>query len=461
MKTWGFEKKYIDKKTRFLNFWKGTVIFIVLFSFFSFFSFLNETVYADKTNILKKIEKLKNLDYLHQKHIPSILAKFILDYKAWKNILKDKKAIIYLENKLDLLINISGYGALKKDIKYIYNQFKIYQNDIFDILWEKQKRNYLVIFANTDEERPDSGFFGSYAEVSFSGGHLVDFHIYDSYKVLFDTCKVHSLNWYQECDRKKLRYYHNNKKFNKLFKYTSFISSNFFGFTDLNAKNIIHIYEKTYHKKIDGVIFVKSDILKYLLVDGEKTLWKMEVMNYKNLQLRRSWKLKQAIKTQYLNFTKNLIQKNKKTMIKNFIRNYKKIVSNGYIRVYLPFVSQKFQNYLKENNFVFYNDKKSAYLFFYNIGNNKNSKFVDHITEVNEKIYVNEIKFPLKKWKNIIKWKNVFNDNDDYYKFLEREKVDKSSFLWAKNIIYKDLLIVPDNCKKRKLWERYYEIECK
>jgi len=459
--SWGFEKKVIDKKKRFLNFWKETIVFIVLFFFFSFFSFVNEVVYADKENVLRKIENLNKLSYLHQKHIPSILAKFVLDYKSGKNILKDKKAIIYLENNLDLFLEISGFAKYKKDIKYIYNQFKPYKKDIFDILWENKKRNYLVIFENTDEERPDGWFFGSFAELSFSGGHLNNFHIYDSYKVLYDACKIHSLDWYQKCDRKKLRYFHNNKKFQELFKYTSFISSNFFGFTDLNAQNIIKIYENVYHKNIDGVIFVKSDILKYLLVDGEKTLWKMEVMNYKNLQLRRNWKLTKPIKTQYLHFTKNLIQKNKKTMIKNFIRNYKKIVSNWYIRVYFPFVSNDFKKYLKENNFVFYDDKKSAYLFFYNIWNNKNSKFVDHIVEVNWKVFVNDIKFQLNKGKNTIKWKNIFNDDEQYYKFLEKEKVDKKSFLFSKNIVYEDLLIVPDNCKKERLKDNEYDIYCK
>jgi len=162
-----------------------------------------------------------------------------------------------------------------------------------------------------------------------------------------------------------------------------------------------------------------------------------------------------------IHFTKNLIQKNKKTMIKNFIRNYKKIVSNWYIRVYFPFVSNDFKKYLKENNFVFYDDKKSAYLFFYNIWNNKNSKFVDHIVEVNWKVFVNDIKFQLNKGKNTIKWKNIFNDDEQYYKFLEKEKVDKKSFLFSKNIVYEDLLIVPDNCKKERLKDNEYDIYCK
>jgi len=63
---------------------------LLLFFFlpiFAFFSFLNETVHADKINVLEKISKFNSLSFLHQKSLPSSLAKLILDYKNGKNIL--------------------------------------------------------------------------------------------------------------------------------------------------------------------------------------------------------------------------------------------------------------------------------------------------------------------------------------------------------------------------------------
>jgi len=43
----------------------------------------------------------------------------------------------------------------------------------------------------------------------------------------------------------------NLKPFDKIFPTTTFITSNIFGFTDLNAKNIVHHYNKVFDEKID------------------------------------------------------------------------------------------------------------------------------------------------------------------------------------------------------------------
>jgi hypothetical protein len=64
----------------------------------------------------------------------------------------------------------------------------------------------LVILENTSEERPDGGFFGSFAKVSLSGGHLVDFKIYDSYYLLWKYCKENTpylpkKNWFEACNK--------------------------------------------------------------------------------------------------------------------------------------------------------------------------------------------------------------------------------------------------------------------
>ena len=464
MSTWGFERKnIIDKKRSLILIWKASFLFI-LFSFvFSFFSFLNEVVYADKKQFLERISDLQKLSFLEKNSIPSQIASLILDYKNWKNIL-DKKyeaSFIFAENNLDKIISILWYSQVKNQIIKIYNQFKPYKKDIFKLLWQNWEKNYLVIFQNTWEERPDGGFFGSFAEVSFSWWHLTNLNIVDSYKVIFDQCGLTWKNWYKDCDRNKLHIKHNLEKYNELFTYTSFLNSNYFGFTELNWKNIIAHYKKAYNKKIDWVIFIKSDILKYLFIDGEKLVWKMEVMNYKNLMKKRSWKLDKWIKDEYLSFTKTLINSSKKDIIVNFIKNYDTIKKQWLIRVYLPEVSKKFQTFLKENDFIYYNDDKSAYLFFYNVWNNKGSKFVDHIVTINDKVFVDPQKIPLDKWLNILSYKNVFKENEEYYKFLESENIDKESFLWWKDTKnYDTLLIVPENCSKEKVWKNKYIIEC-
>lgn len=55
------------------------------------------------------------------------------------------------------------------------------REEIFQLLGKNQRFNYLVPLQNSNESRPNGGFFGSFAFVSFSGGHVVDMQILDSY----------------------------------------------------------------------------------------------------------------------------------------------------------------------------------------------------------------------------------------------------------------------------------------
>jgi len=464
MNTWGFErKKVVDKKRSLILIWKASFLFI-LFSFvFSFFSVVNEVVYAWKVSVLEKLSKLSSLSFVQKNSIPVQIAWLILDYKKWKNILLDKyePSFIFAENHLNIIISILWYWQVKNQVSKIYNQLKPYKKDIFKLLWKYNTKNYLIILENTSEERPDWGFFGSFIELSISWWHITHFSVVDSYKVIFDQCWLTGKNWYKDCDRSKLHIQHNLTNYNSLFKYTSFLNSNYFGFTDLNAKNIILHYKKAYWKDIDGVIFIKSDILKYLIVDGEKLIWKMEIMNYKNLMRKKKWLLNKWIKDEYLSFVKKTILQNKKNIVIQFIKNYDTIRKLWLIRVYFKWITNDFKSFLKYNNFNYYNDKKSAYFFFYNVWNNKSSKFVDHIVTIDDKVYINPKSIPLNKGLNIISYKNIFNENNDYYDLLTKEQIDKESFLWWKDTKnYDTLLIVPKNCTKYKSWKNKYIVEC-
>jgi len=235
-KTWGFQKVEQKKEFDIFKLWKASVFFIIFTICFSFFSFTNDMVYAEKTTLINKLAKFSQLSFLDKNNIPSQLANFVLAYKKWENILSDKYKPVFLftENHLWDLVSILWYGRAKEQLVSIYRQFQPYRKDIFNLLWKNGEKRYLVIFENIGEERPDGGFFGSFAELSISGGHLKDLQILDSYKVIFDQCKLTGANWYKDCDRNKLHIKHNLKKYNKLFTYTSFLNSNYFGFTDLN-----------------------------------------------------------------------------------------------------------------------------------------------------------------------------------------------------------------------------------
>ena len=55
------------------------------------------------------------------------------------------------------------------------------REEIFELLGKYQRFNYLVPLQNSNEARPNGGFFGSFAFISLSLGHLVDMQIIDSY----------------------------------------------------------------------------------------------------------------------------------------------------------------------------------------------------------------------------------------------------------------------------------------
>ncbi len=477
-KTWWFkkEKKEISKKKLTFSIWKGSFLLIIGISFLSFFSVINKSVYADKKQLLKEFIHQYNLQTLSNLWFPSYIAKIINDYTNWKNILKkDKNEIDMLQNKLWLFIQILWYWKYKQKIINLINIFSPYKKDIFRILWENKQKNYLIIFENTSEERADGWFIGSFMKVSFSWWHLVDYKIYDSYKVFYSICKKQNpeLTWtnvFKKCDETAWSLKDPYKPYNRIFKTTTFINSNIFWFTNLNWQNVINQFKKAYKIKIDWVIFIKSGILKYLFLNWEKLLWNLEIINYKNLVKYKKWeKILQVknknigwwkwIKAEYLEKVNNLLE-DKKQILKNFITNFKKITKNWLIQLYLPESSKKFQNFLRQENLNFYQQNWYWYIFFYNLWFNKTSKFIDKIITVNNTTYVNPTKFKLYNWLNIIKYIYVLNTDPEYYKYLKKNNVPKTSYLWSKKIIYKNVLIVPKQCKITDETKDTYLVMC-
>lgn len=465
MQQWWFENtcKY-SKKTIFLSTWKGSFLLMIFISFFSFFSVVNDTVYADKKDFISKVEDINSLKFTFKNNISPYIWKIIKDYKNGENILKNNDiAFSFLEDNMQIFLSILWYGAYKQDIIYIYNQFKPYKKDIFKLLWENEKKNYLIIFENIWEERPDSWFFWSFAKVSFSWWHLVDFKIYDSYYLLWKHCLTSWENWFEKCKNKKdLSLKNDIEPYKELWPQTTFLTSNIFWFTKLNGESVIKHYNQVFDDKIEGVIFLKSTILEDLLSNGKKAIWKMEVLNalnksegnYKDDEtLKWLWWAKQD----YLEYINSF---DKKQLILNFIKNYDKIVQSWKVRVYLPSISKDFEDYLKQSNLIYYKKENFAYLFFYNLWFNKISKFVDHIIILDDKVYINPKELKLSNWKHILKYINVLNDEQAYYDFLKEHDVKKDSYLYDKTIAYKHILILPEHCKNKGKNDNIYVIEC-
>ncbi len=465
MQQWWFENtsKY-NKKAIFLNTWKGSFLLIIFISFLSFFSIVNDTVHADKQDFVKKVEDINSLEFTFKNNISSQIWKIIKDYKNGENILKDNDiAFSFLEDNMQVFLSILWYGAYKQDISYIYNQFKPYKQDIFKLLWKNEKKNYLIIFENIWEERPDSWFFWSFAKVSFSWWHLVDFKVYDSYYLLWKYCGTSWENWFENCKNKKdLSLKNDIEPYNALWSKTTFLTSNIFWFTKLNGESIIRHYNQVFDDKISWVIFLKSSVLENLFPNWKEKIRKMEVLNALS---ESSWEYEDDksikwiwwAKQDYLEYINSF---DKKDLALKFIKNYKNILKEWKIRVYLPWISKNFENHLKQSNLIYYKKPSYAYLFFYNIWFNKISKFVDHIIILDDKVYINPKELKLSSWKHILKYINVLNNEQAYYDFLKQHNIKKDSYLYDTNMIYKQTLILPEYCKQKSKTDNIYVIEC-
>ena len=464
MKQRGFE---VEKKENKFKWWKGIVLFLLFLPVLSIFSFLNKTVYAEKNDLLELLSN--NFSLYYKNSFPSYLWKLIYDYKNWKNVLENEAEILYFLDYSNIVSQI--FWLNKSNVDFLVNTIKTNFYDILDLLWKNSQKNYLIIFENTGEERPDSWFFWSFAKITLSWWHIVDWKIFDSYYVLWKYCDENTKNlpqknWFKICNKKWLSTKNNLEPFNKIFPNTTFITSNIFGFTDLNAKNIVHHYNKVFNEKIDWVIFVKSDILKYLFPNWEKLIWELEYLNWKaknddkkSTENNENLKWLKWKKAKYLLFVNELL-KEKKMLVKNFINNLDKIRQENLIRAYF-FDKPRLNNFLANNNFQLVWDKNKTYFFFYNLWFNKNSKFVDHLIEINwKKILANKLSYKFLPWLYKLNVKNIYMGNFFYNEFLKSKNVPKTSYLWWKKMDYKFLLILQENCKLLNKDGNSYTILC-
>ena len=466
-------KKQVNKEIFIIKFMKGSIIWIFLISLLSFFYTTNEIIYANKVNFLSKVFTW-NLQTFYKNNFPATIWKLFLDYKNWKNILKEDKAgIIISLNKIDIFEQLLGLEKYKDNINKIKNILVSNLSEILKLLWEDNQKTYLIIFENTAEERANWWFFWSFAKIILNWWHIKNFKIYDSYYLLRKYCLEHTKNlpknnWFAACNKSWLNLENNISPFNELFPKTTFLTSNIFWFDNLNWENIIKHYHKVFSDKIDWVIFVKSDILKYLIPNWQKILRDLEIINYKAKikkekinQNNKNLLWLKGVKWKYLLKINYLLNNKKKEIFTNFIKNFDKITKNQLIWIYIPNISTKLEQQLVNNNLYFKQNKNYTYIFFYNLGFNKNSHFVNHIVKINNKIYINPVKVKLPLWINQIHIKNIFVDNFFYEEYLEKNKIPKTSYLWSRKLDYKNLVIPQKNCKIIDKKENYYKLLCK
>jgi hypothetical protein len=201
----------------------------------------------------------------------------VQEYLRGENVLQTKATEIeelrtYLVTHRDYLsqLGFRNYNAVMDFLAEAYQ----YREELFLLLGKNQPFNYLVLLQNGNEKRPNGGFFGSFAFITFSGGHISHLEVIDAYlpDYLAPTTRIALPKWFADTFGESQ---------------VGFIAGNKFGFTDMDGKNIKMLYERIFNLEyqsarveqmlqpqqrellhnqyIKGVIFLNSDLLSDLL----------------------------------------------------------------------------------------------------------------------------------------------------------------------------------------------------
>ncbi len=360
--------KKTNRNLRFyLKFINPLLFFLMLISFsvFSLYSNFTRIVFSnDKVDILKNdLQSIAFYFYNFDRNLSNVISSFdnvLQDYLSWDNVFYTKKHEInnifdYVKKHKEYVKKLwfSNYTQL---IDFFIDLQK-YQDEVFELLWKDKEYNYLIILQNTNEKRPNWGFFWSFAFVSVYHWHIKTLEIVDSYYPDYIAYKTYIPvpAWAK-----------NFLDTDKIW----FIASNKFWFTDVDWKNIKDLFEKIFnktfvmskvkktmekklyskllHKYVKGVIFIRSDLFEYIFPNFTKKIWEWQFLNA-NIDLIR-WEVKWNKKEIYIKEVKKYFDENKIKISKNIIEHFDEILDRNYIQIYLSNVSTGLNNFLIDNN---------------------------------------------------------------------------------------------------------------
>lgn len=280
-------------------------------------------------------------------------------YLSWENVLVTKKDKIkdllgYVsENKYYLnnlwFDNYDWFFSLLSDLRGDWDEVSM-------LLWEKWEFNYLVILQNTNEKRPNWWFFGSFAFITVKDWRLKNLEIVDSYypDYLAENTRLRAPDW--------------TKAFLPDLNIW-FIAWNKFWFSDIDGSNLKRLYEKMFneeydqkklntlvdnwlsekllHKYIKWVIFIRSDLIEYLIPSFTQKAREWQFQNA-NVDLIR-WEKRSNKKESYIKEVTKYFKEHSLEIFQSIINHYDEIIDKRFINIYLSNVSDDLQNILLNN----------------------------------------------------------------------------------------------------------------
>lgn len=318
----------------------------------------------------------------------------IKSYVKWDNILKEKIDEVdyswdYIKKNKEYLKKL--WFARYNTLIEIFSDMREYKQELFDLFGNNWKFNYLIILQNSNEKRPNWGFFWSFAFVTFDNGHLTNLEIIDSYYPDFiaHRTRIMAPSWTSPFlpDRK-----------------IWYIAGNKFWFTDVDGKNLKDLYEKMFnetydikkveqtmqpdlyekvlHQYIKWVIFIKSDSLEKIIPWLTEKLWEWQFVNA-NIDLIR-WEVRGNKKELYIDEVKDFFAKNKIKIVKNVVNNFDTMLDDQFLNIYLSNASTWFESVFKKHKLQNVFDDSNIYAWDTNVSYNKVDGFVTKNIQISD-----------------------------------------------------------------------------
>ncbi len=393
-------------------------------------------------------------------------------YLKGENILISKEQQIedirsYIQKNKNYLKKL-WFSWYEKIIDFMADLRK-YKSEFFDLLGKEKTYNYLVILQNTNEKRPNWGFFWSFAFITMDKWHIKNLEIVDSYYPDFIAYRTRI-----QAPERTSSFLPDRK--------IGFIAGNKFWFTDIDWKNLKQLYEtmfnetyemekvqstmapdlyeKLLHQYIKGVIFIRSDTIEQIIPWFREKIWEWQFLNA-SVDLLRG-EIRWNKKEMYIKEVKAFFAKHRTDIIKNVINNFDQLTKKQAINIWLSNVSTGMQETIQKHNLI--NTFKSGFIYAWdtNTSFDKVDSFVTKHVQIKNKNndVVKEMWWDIIDVKNILPGKYTIEISyelqvpDQYIQFIKwlEEKyniqiTDREKWILAtKSSVFKE----PDSKEVRK-----------
>jgi hypothetical protein len=169
MKQFGISQEKKTTWKSYLKYMNGTfvILIVICFIFFTFFAKISGVLFSkNKIDVFEENLGQMAFDFRtidkDLSHFLTNLDDIIKAYNKGENIFVTKEKEInscwdYIDKNKEYLKKV-GFSNYDKLINFL-SDLRVHQKELFELLGKNQSFNYLVILQNTNEKRPNGGFF--------------------------------------------------------------------------------------------------------------------------------------------------------------------------------------------------------------------------------------------------------------------------------------------------------------